>query len=168
MYEYKVIPSPLRTAKVKGLKTAAERFAHMLESALNAEALDGWEFLRAETLPCEERKGLTGTAKSFQSVLMFRRALHPGEEAHDDTFDTQTDQAGNGLAADETDAPAEEGMPRLSLVATRPEAEVPAPPPSPQPPTRQEPVLRLGAARTPPPPERPEPVLRTRTQDESE
>jgi len=101
MYEYKVIPSPLRTAKVKGLKTAAERFAHMLESALNAEALDGWEFLRAETLPCEERKGLTGTAKSFQSVLMFRRALHPGEEAHDDTFDTQTDQAGNGLAADE-------------------------------------------------------------------
>lgn len=168
MYEYKVIPSPLRTAKVKGLKTAAERFAHMLEDAVNSEALDGWEFLRSETLPCEERKGLTGTAKSFQSVLVFRRALHPGEEARVDTFDTDTDHAGNEIAADDTDAPADEGAPRLSLVATRPEAEVPAPPPSTQPAARQEPVLRLGAARTPPPSDRPEPVLRTRALDENE
>ena len=168
MYEYKVIPSPLRTAKVKGLKTVAERFAHMLEEAMNSEALDGWEFLRSETLPCEERKGLTGTTKSFQSVLVFRRALHPGEDAHADTFDTDTDHAGNGPAADDADTPADEGAPRLSLVATRPEAEAPAPQPAAPPSARQEPVLRLGAGRTPPPSDRPEPVLRTRVLDEND
>lgn len=172
MYEYKVIPSPLRTAKVKGLKSVAERFAHMLEGAVNSEALDGWEFLRSETLPCEERKGLTGTVKSFQSVLVFRRALHPGEEARVNAFDTDTDHAAHEVAADDTDAPTEEGAPRLSLVATRPEAEAPAPQSSTQsgtqPGARQEPVLRLGAGRTPPPSERPEPVLRTRALDENE
>lgn len=88
MYEYKVVTAPLRAVKVKGLKTTEERFAHMLQEALNDEAREGWEYLRAETLPCEERKGLTGTAKSFQSVLVFRRpwalADARAEEAHNE------------------------------------------------------------------------------------
>ncbi len=74
MYEYKVIPAPARAVKVKGLKTTGDRFAHQLDERLNAEADEGWEFLRAETLPCEERRGLTGLRKSFQTVLVFRRA----------------------------------------------------------------------------------------------
>lgn len=74
-YEYKVIPAPARTVKVKGLKTTGERFAHLLTEALNREAEQGWTFLRAESLPCEERKGLTGTARSTQTVLIFRRTL---------------------------------------------------------------------------------------------
>ncbi len=79
-YEYKVIPAPVRTVKVKGLKTTGERFAHLMTEALNREAEAGWEFLRAETLPCEERKGLMSKARSTQTVLIFRRPLDLPEE----------------------------------------------------------------------------------------
>ncbi|MCC5987254.1 MAG: DUF4177 domain-containing protein [Pararhodobacter sp.] len=74
-YEYKVIPAPARTVKVKGLKTAGERFAHLLSECLNEAASEGWEYVRAESLPCEERKGLMSTARSSQVVLIFRRQL---------------------------------------------------------------------------------------------
>ena len=74
-YEYKAIPAPARTVKVKGLKTAAERFAHLLSECLNEAASEGWEYVRAETLPCEERKGLFGTSRSTQVMLIFRRPL---------------------------------------------------------------------------------------------
>ena len=60
-YEYKVVPAPARPGKVKGARGPAERFAASLAAELNAEATEGWEFLRAETLPVEERSGLTGT-----------------------------------------------------------------------------------------------------------
>lgn len=72
-YEYLAVPSPLRTQKVKGLKTPAERHAHMLTVLLNDLAREGWEYWRAESLPCEERKGLTGTATYTHAMLIFRR-----------------------------------------------------------------------------------------------
>lgn len=77
MHEYKVVPAPLRVARVKGLKTTPERFAHLLTEALNAVAAEGWEYVRTESLPCEERKGLTGTRTTTQAVMIFRREL-PG------------------------------------------------------------------------------------------
>ncbi|MCC5971197.1 MAG: DUF4177 domain-containing protein [Pararhodobacter sp.] len=155
MYEYKVIPAPVRTAKVKGLKTTAERFAHLLEGAVNAEAVEGWEFLRAETLPCEERKGLTGTAKTFQTVLVFRRAPDGGQSGRADpalSYEEPHADAPHDSAepADDTEGP-QAVSPRLSLVATRHDQG-----------KRQEPVLRPGAALRAGQPERAEPVLRTR------
>ncbi|ARE39999.1 hypothetical protein RGUI_1858 [Rhodovulum sp. P5] len=72
-YEYKVMPAPERGRRVRGAKTTADRFAHVVEDTLNAMAAEGWEFLRAETLPCEERKGLTGRSTSYQNLLVFRR-----------------------------------------------------------------------------------------------
>ena len=82
MYEYKVIPAPARAEKVRGLKTTAERFAHVLTLAINAEADEGWEFVRTETLPCEERKGLMGgTRRSTETVMIFRRPLDLDEDA---------------------------------------------------------------------------------------
>jgi len=158
MYEYKVIPAPLRTVKVKGLSTTAERFAHLLASTVNAEADEGWEYLRSDTLPCEERKGLTGTAKSFQSVLVFRRALGVAEAGYADAADhagLEEDGAGPGLHESGPETGEAEQAPRLSLVAMRPE-----------PAGRQEPVLRPGAALRGARPERAEPVLRTRASDE--
>lgn len=83
-YEYKVIPAPARAIKVKGLKTTAERFAHVLTETLNREAEQGWEFVRSETLPCEERKGLMSTARSTQTVLVFRRALYTPDDTQGD------------------------------------------------------------------------------------
>lgn len=83
MYEYKVIAVPVRAPRVKGSKSAAERFAHGLTEALNTMAAEGWQYLRAETLPCEERKGLTGTRRTEESVLVFRRALSGSEPMSD-------------------------------------------------------------------------------------
>lgn len=34
-----------------------------------------WEYLRAESLPCEEKTGLTGRVESYQSILVFRRRI---------------------------------------------------------------------------------------------
>lgn len=72
-YEYRVIPAPTKGTKAKGAKTAEDRFALTLQEAMNAMAADGWEFQRAETLPSEERTGLTGRKTVYHNVLVFRR-----------------------------------------------------------------------------------------------
>lgn len=82
-FEFKVIPAPRRAEKARGLKTTADRFAQTLAQVMNDLARDGWEYLRADTLPCEERTGLTGKSTSFQTMLIFRRAItvKPAEPA---------------------------------------------------------------------------------------
>ncbi len=42
---------------------------------MNAMGADGWEYQRTDTLPCEERVGLTGRTTVFQNMLVFRRAV---------------------------------------------------------------------------------------------
>lgn len=74
-FEYKVVPAPKRGEKVKGLKTGDARFAHTLESLMNELGAEGWEYQRADTLPSEERSGLTSRTTVFQNMLVFRRAL---------------------------------------------------------------------------------------------
>ncbi|SIO22548.1 hypothetical protein SAMN05444722_0902 [Rhodovulum sp. ES.010] len=74
-FEYRVLPAPARGAKAKGAKGTAERFAVALGEVMNAMGAEGWEYLRAEALPCLERKGLTGSTEVTQHVLVFRRAL---------------------------------------------------------------------------------------------
>jgi hypothetical protein len=78
-YEYRVIAAPAKPAKGKG--DVETRFAETVATTLNAEAGAGWEFLRVETLPCEERQGLTGSRTVFRSMLVFRRPAEPGEDA---------------------------------------------------------------------------------------
>lgn len=73
LYEYKVVPAPLRAEKVRGAKTTSERFAAALMAVMNDLGRDGWEYLRADTLPCEERSGLTGRSTAFHHMLVFRR-----------------------------------------------------------------------------------------------
>lgn len=72
-YEYKVVPAPVRGIKAKGLKTPEDRFANALETAINELAADGWEYLRADTLPSEQREGIMGKTTVFQNMLVFRR-----------------------------------------------------------------------------------------------
>jgi hypothetical protein len=42
---------------------------------MNELGAEGWEYLRADTLPCDERAGLTGIKTSYMNMLIFRRAL---------------------------------------------------------------------------------------------
>lgn len=72
-YEYKVVPAPVRGEKARGLKTGAERYAHALEGLMNTLGADGWEYVRADTLPSEERSGLTGRTTVYHNLLVFRR-----------------------------------------------------------------------------------------------
>ncbi|MBN2631088.1 MAG: DUF4177 domain-containing protein [Rhodobacteraceae bacterium] len=74
-FAYKVIPSPKRADKARGCKTTEDRFAHALTQLMNSLGAEGWEYIRADTLPCAERVGLTGSKTTYQSMLVFRRAL---------------------------------------------------------------------------------------------
>lgn len=74
-FEYKVVPAPTRGRKARGVKTSAGRFARALEDAINDLAGDGWEYLRTDTLPSEERQGLTGRTTVYQNMLVFRRPV---------------------------------------------------------------------------------------------
>ena len=72
-FEYKAIPAPGRGKKARGVKTTEDRFALAITEALNEMAAEGWDYVRAETLPCEERKGLARTQTTDQFILIFRR-----------------------------------------------------------------------------------------------
>jgi hypothetical protein len=74
-FEYKVVPAPVKGEKVRGAKTTADRFAITLTTLMNDLGRDGWEYQRADTLPCEERVGFTGRQTTFQHMLVFRRAV---------------------------------------------------------------------------------------------
>ena len=74
-FEYKVIPAPKRGERARGVKTTEDRFAYALTHLMNGLGAEGWEYIRADALPCEERVGLTGTKTTFQNMLVFRRAL---------------------------------------------------------------------------------------------
>jgi len=87
MLEYKVIPAPRNAQRKKGAKTATERFSVGLEETLNDMAADGWSFLRAETLPVDERQGvMRKVVEEFHTVLIFSRphlrpaATEPAEQ----------------------------------------------------------------------------------------
>lgn len=78
-YEYRVVPAPRIAAKEKGAKTTDARFAATLTRLMNELGADGWEYQRAETLPCDERRGLTGRVETTQHVLVFRREKEMGQ-----------------------------------------------------------------------------------------
>lgn len=81
-FEYVVVPAPRKAPKIKTAKTTEARFAHALTEIMNTYGAEGWEFLRSDTLPCDERSGLTGTKTVYQTVLVFRRALEPDVAPH--------------------------------------------------------------------------------------
>lgn len=74
-FEFKVIPAPKRGEKARGVKTTEDRFALALTNLMNQLGAEGWDYVRADALPCEERVGLTGTKTTFQNMLVFRRAI---------------------------------------------------------------------------------------------
>jgi hypothetical protein len=82
-YEYKILPAPTKGQKAKGLKAPEARFANTLEECLNEQAAEGWEYQRAETLPSQERSGLTSTTTEWRNVLVFRRLASASSQPED-------------------------------------------------------------------------------------
>ncbi|NNK78273.1 MAG: DUF4177 domain-containing protein [Litoreibacter sp.] len=83
-YEYRVIAAPRKGKSAKGLRSGAERFAHAIDITLNEMAEEGWEYQRAETLPAEERKGLTGKKVVEHALLVFRREVDESDYQDED------------------------------------------------------------------------------------
>jgi hypothetical protein len=108
-YEYLTIPAPRKGEKAKGIKTSEGRIAQAMQSLLNAKGAEGWEYLRADLLPMEERAGITSKTVNYHTVLVFRREM---------------DEARASLRTEETSPPA-----RKSLAADRdtPPLSVPFP-----------------------------------------
>lgn len=106
-YEYKVIPAPRRGVRTKGAKGTAGRFASALEAAINEISADGWEYVRAESLPADERHGITRRkTETYQNVLIFRRIAEPKtlppvllehQIMTDDDSDDTSDEITNGV-----------------------------------------------------------------------
>ncbi len=79
-YEFKVVPAPKRCSRIRGIRGAEERFAQTVANVMNQYGSDGWEFLRAEALPMERRRGLMGRlSTNVLHMLIFRRVLPPEE-----------------------------------------------------------------------------------------
>ncbi len=74
-FEYKVVPAPVRAEKIRGAKTVQDRFAATLAAVMNDLGREGWDYVRADTLPVEERVGFTGRQTVFQNMLIFRRVI---------------------------------------------------------------------------------------------
>ena len=74
-YEFKVIPAPRKGEKSRGVKTVEDRFALALTMAMNEMGREGWDYVRSDSLPVDERVGFTGTKTTYQNMLVFRREL---------------------------------------------------------------------------------------------
>lgn len=105
-YEFKVIPAPRRGEKLRGLKTTEDRFALALTNVMNEQGRDGWEYVRADTLPVDERVGFTGTKTSFHNMLVFRRIME-ADAAQPVTAPTRLITVDAGVSAGPRLGPAE-------------------------------------------------------------
>jgi len=125
-YEYKVVPAPTKGLKSKGVKTSQDRFANALETAMNALGAEGWEYQRTDTLPCEERSGLTGRVTTFQNMLVFRRVVEEiVPQVTEPAAVTAEEPIEETVTAEADDTPEVEAKP-LDADPARPEPQVAA------------------------------------------
>lgn len=90
-FEYKCVAAPERAKRKRGTKTRTERVALAMEEIIEREATDGWEYMRTDLVPVEERSGLFGRPMEVhRAILVFRRGgpasrrfLSPPDRSHD-------------------------------------------------------------------------------------
>jgi len=74
-YEYRVMPAPTKAKRGAYMRGAAQRFADRLEQIFNDMGNEGWEYVRTDTLPNEQRSGMTSTTITYRNMLVFRRVI---------------------------------------------------------------------------------------------
>lgn len=75
-YEYKCVGAPERARRRKGARTRSDRVARAMEDLINDNAIDGWEYLRTDLVPVEEKGGvLSRSQEVHRAVLIFRREI---------------------------------------------------------------------------------------------
>ncbi|MEO0624001.1 MAG: hypothetical protein AAFU49_06120 [Pseudomonadota bacterium] len=124
-FEYKTVGGPERGRKRKGCKTAADRVAAAMEELIQAEAAEGWEYLRTDLVPVEERSGLFARRQTMHcAVLVFRRPR--GAVSDRKALSRKAAAIFNGEAPARRSAAAE---PRLAPASAPTPAPMMAPPP---------------------------------------
>ena len=123
-YEYKVVAAPKKAKAFKGVRAHEDQFACVLAEVMNEMATRDWEYLRAESLPCEERTGLTSRVECYQSVLIFRRRLQSGQKFFETPPTRQIEL--HEVAEDRT----EQEKPVAAVTPLRPEMQEAEEPPS--------------------------------------
>ena len=106
VYEYRVIPAPSRGERMRGAKTTQDRYAQTLAQLINAQGREGWEYLRAESLPTEERSGFTRRTTVFVNLLVFRRIVDASGEPTAQVTPPQKSFLGLGRLTGNKPAPA--------------------------------------------------------------
>lgn len=72
-FEYKVVPAPRRGKAGKGVRGPEAKFANALSALMNELGAEGWDYVRADTLPAEDRRGIFFRSTVEHNVLVFRR-----------------------------------------------------------------------------------------------
>jgi hypothetical protein len=74
-FEYKCVGGPERPKRLRG-SSRSDRVAFAMQEIIDAEAVDGWEYLRTDLVPVEEKAGLfSRTQEVHRAVLIFRREI---------------------------------------------------------------------------------------------
>jgi hypothetical protein len=77
-YEYKCVGAPERPKRQRGVRGRSDRVALAMQEIIAGEAVDGWEYMRTDLVPVEEKAGLfSRTHEVHRAVLVFRRELEP-------------------------------------------------------------------------------------------
>lgn len=98
-YEYRCVGAPERGKKRRGRMSRSDCVAQAMAELIAAEAADGWEYLRTDLVPVEEKPGWFGRAQEVhRGVMVFRRPL-PGSmaQAFDDHGDVRFEQQMDSL-----------------------------------------------------------------------
>ena len=75
-FEYKTVGAPEKGKRKRGARSPSDRVAAAFEEILQAEAVDGWEYLRTDLLPVIERAGWFGQGhEAHRAVMVFRRKI---------------------------------------------------------------------------------------------
>lgn len=122
-FEYKTVALPRSIAKRrKRRQTEADMIAEQLGKVLNEEAVDGWEYVRAETLTTPGQSGLLKQpVPAAYVVLIFKRSRGAAWESHE--------APRNEPAPQREAAPIPQAAPAPPVMAA-PQAPAPAPAPT--------------------------------------
>lgn len=118
-YSYKTVAAPRRARKTRGVRGPEALIAHAMAEIIEAEAANGWDYLRTDSLPVEEGGGMFSRAVTrWRAVMVFRRPTDAASRSHAPT------------AAPEFE-PRDPGEPRepFMRVAAAPASPGPQPPP---------------------------------------
>ncbi|QIE54731.1 hypothetical protein G5B40_04305 [Pikeienuella piscinae] len=75
-YSYKTVAAPRKPRKTRGVRGAEALIAHAVGEIIQAEAANGWEYLRTDSIPVEEGGGVFSRAVTvWRAVMVFRRAV---------------------------------------------------------------------------------------------